>query len=66
MKRETNILSKSISIIDEIFKNKGRQNVIGTLVTGIGITIAGVGISILASKPDHYNVNKQSENEVIE
>ncbi len=66
MKRETNILSKSISIIDEIFKNKGRQNVIGTLVTGLGITIAGVGISILANKPDHYNENKQSEEEVIE
>lgn len=46
---ETSIV-KSISLIDEIYKNKGRQNIIGTIITGIGLTITGVGIVILTDK----------------
>lgn len=42
-----------ISVIDEIFRNKGRQNIIGTLVTGIGATIAMVGVTILMNKPQY-------------
>lgn len=40
------------SAIDEIFKNKGRQTIIGTLLTGTGLTIAAAGVAILATRAE--------------
>ena len=44
------VVEKNISLIDEIFKNKGRQNIIGTTLTGIGLTITGIGLVILTDR----------------
>lgn len=45
-------IQKGIAIIDEIFKNKSRQSIIGIIITGFGLTTACVGIAILMYEPD--------------
>lgn len=45
-----NKVKDSISIIDEIFETKRRQNIIGVLFTGIGGTVMLIGIAILTTK----------------
>lgn len=49
--KNAEIIKASISLVDEIFKNKGRQNFIGTLITGIGLTVTSLGICVLLNKP---------------
>lgn len=51
-KPSTSTFQKAVTIIDEIFKNKGRQNIIGIIVTGLGLTTACAGIAILMNKPE--------------
>lgn len=54
---------KGIGIIDEIFKNKARQNIIGIIITGFGLTTACAGTSILLSKPEEKVEIKQCEHD---
>ena len=42
--------SKSIGVIDEIFKSEERKKCIGVLTTGVGVTITVFGITILSIK----------------
>lgn len=51
--KNTEMITESITLMDEVFKNKGRQNIIGTLITGTGLTITAVGMTILMNKPEN-------------
>lgn len=53
-------LAKTISLIDEVYKNRGRQNFIGTIITGVGLTITALGITVFTNKPK-YVVSEQEE-----
>lgn len=55
--KPTEAISKSMSIVDDVLENKGRKNIIGTFITGIGLTITSLGIAILANKPEN-NVSR--------
>lgn len=60
--KNTELIGEGISLVDEIFKNKGRQNFIGTLITGIGLTVTSLGICVLLNKPENDDLKlKQSE-----
>lgn len=52
------IITKAMVCIDEIFQNAYRQNVVGALTTGIGITITSVGVAILITKPTKEKTNE--------
>ncbi len=54
---------KIFSIIDKTFENKGRKNIIGTIVTGIGSTIAAVGLSVLCTKSQDDSTQQIEETE---
>ncbi len=58
---KTDVILEGASIIDEVFKNRGRQNIIGTFVTGMGLTIVAVGVTILMNKPSE-SVPKLEQN----
>lgn len=53
------IIRESISLVDEILKTKARKNIIGTLITGTGLTVTALGISVLLNKPE--NIVSESE-----
>lgn len=55
-------IQATISIIDEIFKNQSRQRIIGTLLTGIGLTISSVGITVLVTKPQNEKTKIEEKN----
>lgn len=58
-------LVKTISLIDEIYKNRGRQNFIGTIITGVGLTITALGIMVFTNKPRHDFHEKDEEEESV-
>lgn len=64
--KKNNALLEGISIIDEILENKGRKNVFGTCITGIGLTIAAVGISVLMNKTEDTlpEIEQKSKDEI--
>ena len=57
-------VTERLSILDEVYKNRGRQNFVGTLVVGTGLTITALGIIVLTNKPNiasetNENITKQ-------
>lgn len=64
--KNTKIISESISLIDEIFKNKGRQNFIGILITGIGLTVTALGITVMLTEPEVLVTESEQGEEKIE
>lgn len=60
-KLSSSALQKGISLIDEIFISKQRQNIVGIIVTGFGLTTACAGISILMSKSEEKVETNQTE-----
>lgn len=63
---KADIILDGVSFIDEIFKYKHRKNIFGTLLTGIGLTISGVGIAVLMNKQDDMALNDQQIEEETE
>lgn len=63
MKNTKIVLKESISLVDEIFRNKNRKNSVGIITTGIGLTITVFGINILLSKPNTVETVKQKHME---
>ncbi len=60
--KNAELIEEGLSFIDAILKNKGRQNIVGTLITGIGSTITSLGVCVLLNKPS----NVASESEEVE
>jgi len=58
------MVTKAMTCIDEIFQNAYRQNVVGALTTGIGITITSVGIAILTTKPIKEKTNEDLRQDI--
>lgn len=60
-KPSSSAVQKCITLIDEIFKNKQRQNIVGIIVTGFGLTTACTGIAILMNKSEEKVETNQTE-----
>lgn len=60
-KPSSSTLQKGITLIDEIFKSKPRQNIVGIILTGLGLTTTCTGIAVLMNKPEEKNETKQTK-----
>ena len=61
MKNSSDLLQNGFTLLDEIFKNKARQTIVGIILAGIGVTTGCVGAAILAYKPNEDAEEKQIE-----
>lgn len=57
------VITKGLSLIDEIFKNKNRKNFIGAIITGLGLTVTGTGITVLMAKPNESEMQSDEKSE---